>query len=177
MKKTYKISIFLLMLFFTLHNTGNASGSFQTKKPMTIEEVYEAEGYTNFKGATKDFENKFNSKINLPQKIPFEVKYRYGKVEEKNSQVTFDYLGENFKGNQLTITIRVNSLGKFKGGDIFYTKKGTKVYIRQKYNPNVNFPTMLSFQKDNLYYYLDLNYQNKDLEKKKIIEIANSFNI
>lgn len=36
---------------------------------------------------------------------------------------------------------------------------------------------MLSFQKDNLHYYLILFSQDKDLERKKIIEIANSFNI
>lgn len=179
MRRSLKISIFLLMLFLSFHHTGNAisNNKFQTKKPMTVEEAYEAEGYTNFKEATKKFEKKFNSKIILPQKIPFKVKYKYGKVEEKKSQVTFDYLGENFKGNQLTVTIRVNSLGDFKGEYNYYTNNGTKVYIRQKNNPNVDFPTMLFFQKDNLYYYLDLNYHDKDLEKKKIIEIANSFNI
>jgi hypothetical protein len=175
--KTPKIPICLLMLFFTLSNTGNAMGSdkLHTKKPMTIEEVYEAEGYTNVKEATKEFEKNFNSKINLPQKIPFKVKYKYGKVEEKNSKVTYEYLGENFSGNQLKVVASLNKLGKFKGGYNYYTKNGTEVYIRQ--NHNLQHPTMLSFKKDNLQYYLILFYHDKELEKKKIIEIANSFNI
>lgn len=175
--KTLKISICLLILFFALYNTGNAIGSdkLNTKKPMTTEEAYEAEGYTNFKEATKEFEKKFNSKIILPQIIPFKVKYKYGKVEEKNSIVTYEFLGENFSGNQLKVIASLNKLGKFKGGYNYYAKNGTEVYIRQ--NPNPHHPTMLSFKKDNLQYYLILFYQDKELEKKKIIEIANSFNI
>ncbi|WML38147.1 hypothetical protein RCG19_13020 [Neobacillus sp. OS1-2] len=177
MKKILKISMFLVVIFFTFHHIGNASGSndFQTKKPMTVEEVYEAEGYTNFKVATKEFEKKFNSKINLPQKIPFKIEYKYAKIDKKNSKVTFEYLGENFKGNQLKIVASLNDLGKFKGGYNYYTKNGTEVYIR--HNPNPHQSTMLSFKKDDLQYYLILFYQNKDLEKEKIIEIANSFDI
>ena len=179
MNNTLKVSIFILLLLFTYHNTNDvyAFGSykFQTKKPMTIEEAYKADGYTNFKEATKEFEKTFHSKINLPHNIPFKTIYRYGKVEKNSSQVTFEYLGKNFKGNQLKVIIRLNQLGEFKGGENYYTKSGTKVYIRQ--NPNPNHPTLLSFKKDNLQYYLILFYQDKGLEKKKIIEIANSFDI
>lgn len=175
--KTLKISICLLILFFTLYNTSNviASDKFHTKKPMTTEEAYEAEGYTNFKEATKEFEKKFNSKVILPQIIPFKIKYKYGKVEEKNSIVTYEYLGENFSGNQLKMIVSLNKLGKFKGGYKYYTKNGTEVYIRQ--TPNPQHSTMLSFKKDKLHYYLILFYQDKKLEKKRILEIANSFNI
>lgn len=177
MRSSLKISIFFFMLFFTLNSTSNAtSEKFITKKPMTVEEAYEAMGYTDFKEAKKEFEKEFNSRINLPQKIPFKVEYKYGKVDEKNSMVTFEYLGENFKGNQLNVIISSNTEHKLEGENDNYTlKNGTKVYIRE--NPNLNQHTTLSFEKDNLKYYLNLFYQDKDKQKKKLIEIANSLDL
>jgi hypothetical protein len=81
---------------------------------MTTEEAYEANGYTSLKDATKEFEKKFHSKINLPKKLPFKVTHKYGKVEE-DSKVTMEYLGENFKDNHLTVIVSLNKLGKLKG--------------------------------------------------------------
>ena len=41
-----------------LHDSGNANviDKFHTKKPMTIEEAFEANGYTSLDKATKEFE-------------------------------------------------------------------------------------------------------------------------
>lgn len=138
MGRVLKISLFFFILFFVFYNTGNAdSEKFITKKPITVEEAYKVMGYTNFKEATDEFEEKFNSKITLPQKIPFKVEYKYGKVQEKNSMVTFEYLGEKFKGNHLNVIISSNTDYKFTGEHDNYTlKNGTKVYICE--NPNLD---------------------------------------
>ncbi|MEK3991985.1 hypothetical protein [Robertmurraya sp. FSL R5-0851] len=177
MKTLKKISICLSLLFFTLCNTGYANGSdkVHSKKPMTVEEIYEVEGYTTFKEATKEFEERFKSKIELPKSIPFKVKYKYGKFEEKNSKVTYEYSGEDFSGDFLSVVVTLKTLGKFKGGYTFHTKNGTEVYINE--NPHPDLHTMLSFKKGNLYYYIVLHFHNKDLEKEKILEIANSLSI
>ena len=116
MKKKLLILLFGLVTFFALHDSGNAisSDKLYTKKPMTTEEAYGANGYTGLKKATKEFEKKFNLKINLPKKIPFKVTHKYGKVEEE-SKVTMEYLGEIFKENHLTVIVSLNKLGKLEG--------------------------------------------------------------
>jgi hypothetical protein len=176
MKKRLMILLNGLVIFFTLNDTGNAIGSdkLYTKKPMTTEEAYEANGYTSLKVATKEFEKKYNSRVILPQKIPFKITHKYGKVED-DSKVTLEYLGENFRGSHLSIIVSLNKLGKLKGEYEYKLKNGTKVFIREHPNPNFHFPTDLSFKKDNLHYHISLLYQDKDLEKQKIIEIAESF--
>ncbi|MDQ6600711.1 hypothetical protein [Bacillus salipaludis] len=176
MKKKLMILLNGLMIFFTLNDTGNAIGSdkLYTKKSMTTEEAYEAMGYTDLKKAAKEFEKKFNSKIYLPSIIPFKVTHRYGKVEKEDSKITLEYLGEEFKENDLTIIVSLNDLGKLKNEYEHTLKNGTKVSIREDNNPNLHSSTFLSFKIDNLHYYLSLHYQDKDLEKKKIIEIAES---
>lgn len=173
MNKTLKILIFTLVLLFSFHSTGNAhsNSKFHTKEPMTTEEAYEANGYTSLKKAIKKFETKFKSKINLPQKIPFKVTHKFGKVEE-DSTITLKYLGECFKNNNLTVTVSLNKLGNHKGEQAYKLKNGTEVFILEDFNSNSNFPTILSFKKDNLYYQFMLLYQDKDLEKQKIIEIV-----
>jgi hypothetical protein len=173
MKKKLMILLLGLVIFFALHDSGNAivSDKLYTKKPMTTEEAYEANGYTSLKKAIKEFEKKFNSKIYIPQKIPFKVTHKYGKVEE-NSTITLKYLGECFKDNNLTVTVSLNKLGKLKGEYAYKLKNGTEVFIQEDSNPNFHFPTSLSLKKDNLYYHIMLLYQDKDLEKQKIIEIA-----
>lgn len=175
MKKKLMVLLNMLVIFFTLHETGNAIGSdkLQTKKPMTTEEAYEANGYTSLKEAIKEFEKRYNSRVTLPQEIPFNVTHKYGKVED-DSKVTLEYLGENFKENQLTIIVSLNKLGKLKGEYGYNLKNGTKVFIREHPNPNFHFPTSLSLKKNNLYYHFILLYQDKDLEKQKIIEVAES---
>ncbi|WP_071395116.1 hypothetical protein [Bacillus tuaregi] len=176
MKKKLLILLFGLVTFFALDDSSNAidSDKLYTKKPMTTEEAYEANGYTSLKKATKEFEKKFNSKIILPKKIPFKVTHKYGKVEEE-SKVTVEYLGEIFKENHLTVIVSLNKLGKLEGEYKYKLKNGTEVFIRENPNPNFHFPTSLSFKKDNLHYHFILLYQDKDLEKRKIIEIAETF--
>ena len=132
MKKKLMILLFGLVTFFALHDSGNAIGSdkLYTKKPMTTEEAYEANGYTSLKKATKEFEKKFNSKINLPKKIPFKVTHKYGKVEEE-SKVTMEYLGEIFKENHLAVIVSLNKLGKLEG-EYKYKLKTVLKYLFEK---------------------------------------------
>ena len=176
MKKKLMILLLGLVVFLDLHNTGNAivSAKIYTKKPMTTEEAYEEMGYTDLKIAAKEFEKMFNSKICLPTTIPFKVTHKYGKVEKEDSKITLEYLGEEFKENDLKIIVSLNDLGKLKNEYEHTLKNGIKVSIREDNNPNFHSSTFLSFKKDNLHYYLSLLYQDKDLEKKKIIEIAES---
>lgn len=165
-----------LVIFFSLHDSVNAINSDKdsTKKPMTTKEAYESNGYTSLKKATREFEKNSKLEVKLPQNIPFKVKHKFGKVES-DSRLTLQYIGECFKDNVLTVTVSQNKLGKFNG-DVYKLKNGTEVLIQENSNPNFHFPTILTFKKDNLYYDFMLLYQDKDLEKQKIIEIVETLN-
>lgn len=166
-----------LVIFFALHDSVNAieNDKASTKSPMTTKEAYESNGYTSLKKATNKFENISKSKVKLPRNIPFKVTYEFGKVES-DSRLTLKYLGECFKDNELTVTVSLKKLGKFNGEYAYKLKNGTEVFIQEDSNPNFHFPTILTLKKDNLYYHFMLLYQDKNLEKQKIIEIVETLN-
>lgn len=165
-----------LVIFLGLHDSVNAidSDKATTKRPMTTKEAFESNGYTSLKKATREFEKNSNLKVKLPRNIPFKVTHKFGKVES-DSRLTLHYLGECFKDNVLTVTVSQNKLGKYDG-DAYKLKNGTEVLIQEDSNPNLHFPTILTFKKDNLYYDFMLLYEEKDLEKQKIIEIVETLN-
>lgn len=171
MKRILKITLLGFVLCFTLTVPSYAVGyNFKTEQPMTVEEAYEKMGFTTINNAIKEFRDKYNFNITLPQEVPFNVEYKYGKVEGKYSRVVLEYLGENFSGNHLVIFIST----KIRDRDPnFVLKDGTQVHLQESNNPN--HPTALFFQKNNLEYFLSLSYKDKGLEKEKIIEIAESF--
>ncbi|MCP8970128.1 hypothetical protein [Ectobacillus ponti] len=144
-----------------------------SEKPMTTEEVYEAEGFTSFAAATKEFEKRFHAKASLPRSIPFSVQHRYSRVDGKDSRIVYEYLGEQASGNQLQIMVSLKHLGKMEGGYRTSAKDGTAIYVYPSSHPAL--PTTMYLKKDGLHYYLSLFYQEKKVEEQKLMEIIDSF--
>lgn len=98
MKKIIIVVFYSFTLSLLAQPIGNANsiricGSFQSEEPMTIEELHDAMCYIEIDVAIKQFETEFKTKVDLPKEMPYEIKLKYGKVE--NDQLNLVFIGEN----------------------------------------------------------------------------------
>ncbi|WP_042224314.1 hypothetical protein [Oceanobacillus manasiensis] len=89
MNKRGKVVVLCIALFCALTSPANAKSDddrndFISKKPMNLEELYSAMDYNEgINKAINLFEKKFNTKVKLPETMPFKVNLSFGKVQEE----------------------------------------------------------------------------------------------
>ncbi|MFD2628505.1 hypothetical protein [Oceanobacillus kapialis] len=168
-----KVVIVYIVLLVVFTGTAYANvhykeGDFTSEKPMTVKEVYKAKGYTTeVKKTIKQFEEKYQSKLYLPEREPFEVSETYGKIKEDNT-LSLHFLGVNKKD---LFQIEVNPNKPFRKQSNYITNNGKKVFIEEvNHEPIIR---ILYMKNAKFEYILSINNSEK-YEQQLLIKIAES---
>lgn len=114
--------------------------------------------YTTVQKAVKQFENKFQRKVKVPQYVPLKHNYTGGFFDEAEGSLTLDFLDTN----NLKFEVKA-----FKGILDENVNRGEKIQLKNGYayylNNKEHVADFIVFQdKDNeVFYYLSMNKKNK----------------
>ncbi|WP_114746373.1 hypothetical protein [Falsibacillus pallidus] len=159
------ISILIMMVLWNGSSVVEGKDPISTEQPMSVEKAYELMGYTDFDNALKQYNKKG---LILPSDIPFKVAYQYAKVDPDTSSINFEYLGENFSRNHLSIKVSPKSNPDYKNNHLM--SSGEKAWMIEATRPE--YPTIISFKKKDLFYTVMLHMGMKPLERSLAIQIA-----
>ncbi|WP_433744464.1 hypothetical protein [Falsibacillus pallidus] len=159
------ISILIMMVLWNESSVVEGKDRISTEQPISVEKAYELMGYTDFDNALKQYNKKG---LILPSDVPFKVEYQYAKVDSESSSINFEYLGENFSRNHLSIKVSPKSNPDYKNNLLMIS--GEKAWMIEATRPE--FPTIISFKKNDGYYTVMLHMGIKPLERAALIQIA-----
>ncbi|PAV28524.1 hypothetical protein CIL05_16450 [Virgibacillus profundi] len=175
MKNIILITTFYLILFFNLEQYTFATDDdhdFDSKIPMSIEEVYEVQGY--LKGIdkkVKEFENKYDAVVKLPEKMPFKVNKKFARIAEDDT-LSLHFIGEDQK-DLFQITINPN---KPLEEETNYTlDNGKKVYFEVIHPSNMSGIMQLYIKIEKFEYILGMKI-NEKYNKETLINVTESIN-
>jgi hypothetical protein len=167
------LAIVTLLILSTSNNTLAVNAKSHEQKQ--LEEFVKGNNYNLAEDATKQYEQKNDTKISLPKKLPFEPSHRFGHIDEEG-RLKLHYMkyDKNGKYHTLDFIFYVMSETEIEShvtsnDKVYSFENGDKAYYRQ--NPN-DFHT-LAFKKHGLGYFLGgCTTDNFNLEV--LFEIAES---
>ena len=136
-----------------------------------IEQLYLQVGYKKVEEAVEEFEKLYETKIELPTKFPFEVKFSFGRVTNHNGFPLLELEHSNkLTGESLIINIfPKDKAPKLKINQTFTLKDGTKAKFFE--SNNIQF---LQFQNNKVDYLMSISKRKNADQFKDLIEIAES---
>jgi hypothetical protein len=175
MKITNILSVLLLSVIIT-GNTVQANAQAYIKVISNEQNhnlTSNPDGSKSVEEATKDFEKKFNTKINIPTKLPLIVTRSYGLVDFE-SKLILGFFNDNTKeGVKVFIRPISKKLEKRTGDQVFVLKDKTEVL----YRTNFPFAYAIEFQKGGMEYHIGVLKNktiNQQVKPTDLIKIAES---
>ncbi|MFA1821103.1 hypothetical protein ACDX78_13130 [Virgibacillus oceani] len=174
MKKTFFLMIVTFILFTTSASISVAQKyDFDSKEPMSVDEVYQVKGYTkNVDKVINEFEKKIDkdiSIISIPQKIPFEVTKRFAKIE-KESNLSIHYLGEDRK-DIFQYTVNTENLRDVENNNKL--SNGKEVFIDTVKPNKIHSILELVYKHQDIEYIMSIKI-NEKYTKENLMETAES---
>lgn len=159
------------MIFFIPNVHANETCDITSKEPMSLEEIYKKCGYSKDIGnVINEYETKFKTTINLPKQMPFKVKMRYGKTENKRLHIA--YFGEN-KRDILTFYVDQNS--SLPGKSNHQLKSSNKALVRDYSRNELNSSVIwMHIEHNTELYSLGLVYHDKESGNGLIVKTGES---
>ncbi|MFV8827638.1 hypothetical protein [Alkalihalobacterium sp. APHAB7] len=144
--------------------------------PQSIEEQYEIMGYQSIQAAVKKFENLYQRKVNLPNKLPpIEITHTFGIIDSYSypAKLEIEYVNENKPREQIKMFVIPAQQGiynKAKVARLFTLTDDSKaIQLRDRYH------NILIFHKNGWEYILANSKRIEDqVSIDDLIEMANS---
>lgn len=177
-KKTVSAFLFILIVLVSSSGWVHAEDYYGESywNPQSIEEQYEIMGYRSLQVAVKEFENLYQRKVSLPNKLPpIEITHTFGIIDSYSypAKLEIEYVNENKPREQIKMFIIPEAQGiynKAKVARLFTLTDDTKaIQLRDRYH------NILIFHKNGWEYILA---NSKRIEEQvsidDLIEMANS---
>lgn len=176
MKTKRKFILLFIILLFTFLNTGfttsahNEDDKFNSKKPMSLEEVYKVKGYTkNIDEKIEEFEKRFDTEVMLPKIMPFKINKSFAKVTE-DKMLSLHFVGEN-RRDLFQFTINPNQ--PYKNETNYQLKNGKKVFIEEINPPGLFGVRQIYIKEGDFEYILGINDIQKH-KKETLLKVSES---
>ncbi|WP_216831843.1 hypothetical protein [Alkalihalobacterium elongatum] len=180
MQRTLSFILFVIILFGANNGLVKAVDHYNPDywRPQSIEKQYHIMGYQSIQVAVKEFEDLYQRKVNLPNRLPpIEITHSFGIIDSYSypAKLEIEYVNEERPREQIKMFILPEEQGiyqKAKVAQLHTLEDSAKaIQLRDRYH------NILIFKKDGWEYILASSKRIEDkVQIDDLIEMANSIN-